>query len=405
MTRTPPALNLVHESETQRQHVRVRVPGVLEIEAGNNRAQFRLLDLSAGGIGFEARNARLRPGQQFSGRIHITIEPIAVAIPVRCSIRHHDPETGRTGASFEQLAPPEIATIRRVVTAYLSGELIGVGDVMHTLARNNFTTPRGGGGGTQRRGFFGSLRAAFITVLMLSAGAVALVYTAQRINEKVFATTSKAGRVSGPSFEVAMPRDGVFHSLVPADGVVKKGAPLGSFETSMFDLVRGQAMDAGMNPAQLDSLLDRTIKGTITSPCDCRVQALYTADEQYVGKGQPLATLEPLEYEPFVVARFAYPQADRLALGTPVELDIAGDLQTRKGRVTQIRRGSGTEVLDDDLVVIVEPEAPISMGLVSRPVKVSAVPGELMLPDQDRMVSVAPASDAPMPKARAKGEH
>lgn len=414
MTRTPPALNLVHESETQRQHVRVKVPGTLEIEAGTSRAQFQLVDLSAGGIGFEARNVRFRPGQRFSGRVHITIEPIAVAIPVRCSIRHHDAESGRTGAAFEELAPPEIATIRRVVTAYLSGELIGVGDVMHTLSRNNFTAPRGTNAAKQKRGFLESMRAGLVTMLVVCAGATALVYTVKKLNDKLFGTTSTIARVSGPSYEIAMPRDGVFRSLVPPDGVVKKGAPIGTFETSMLDLIRGQALQSGLTAKDLGSMLDRTIKGTITSPCDCRVQAMYAVDEQYVGKGQQLAELEPLEFTPYVVARFTYPQADRLAIGTPVELDISGDLQKRRGRVTQLRRGGGDEVLKDELVVIVEPEQPLSMALVSRPVKVSAVSGESVL-DVGSMVSAlgfsraeaaqtrTPAERAPV--ATAAGEH
>jgi alginate biosynthesis protein Alg44 len=372
MTRAQPPLNLVHESETQRQHVRVRLPGVVEIENGTARAQFRLHDLSAGGIGFDARNIAFKPGQKCAGRLNLKLDPIAVAIPVRFVVRHFDAGSGRVGASFTELDAAEIATIRRVVTGYLSGEVVGVGEVMHTLSRNNFTMPRHAAAGAERRSLFSSLRAAVVTVAMLVVGAIALVYSAQRLDQRLFNTTASAARVSGPQFQITMPRDGVFRSLVPDDRVVAKGAPIGSFETTMLDLVRSQALQADLTAADLEALLDRAVTGTITSPCDCRVEALLVTSEQYVGKGQPVAALTPIEYEPYVVARFKYPEANRLAVGSPVKLAIDGEVSERDGTVTEIRRGFGSDEIDSDLVVVVKSEEPIPARLISRAVEVSA---------------------------------
>ena len=51
--RRPAGGNLVHESEIQRQYVRARVPGVLEVTtAQGNAHRFRLHDLSGGGLAF-----------------------------------------------------------------------------------------------------------------------------------------------------------------------------------------------------------------------------------------------------------------------------------------------------------------------------------------------------------------
>lgn len=372
MTRAQPSLNLVHESETQRQHVRVRIPGVLEIDGGNTRAQFRLHDLSAGGIGFEARNVAFKVGQKYAGRLNITLDPVSLAIPVRFVVRHFDSSTGRVGASFDELGSAEIASIRRVVSSFISGELVGVGDVVHTLSRNNFTAPRGAPAQTERRGFFGTVRAAVVTLAMLAAGALALLYSAQRLDQRLFNTTAVAARVSGPQFQVTMPRDGVFRSLVPDDKFVAKGAPIGSFETTMLDLVRSQALQADLKPADLEALLDRAVSGTITSPCDCRVEALFVTTEQYVGKGQPIAALTPVKYDPYVVARFKYPEANRLAVGSPVKLNIDGEVTERAGKVAEIRRGFGSDEIDSDLVVVVQAEQPIPANLVSRAVEVSA---------------------------------
>lgn len=372
MTRAQPSLNLVHESETQRQHVRVRIPGIVEIDGGNTRAQFRLHDLSAGGLGFEARNVVFKVGQKYAGRLNVTLDPVSLAIPVRFVVRHFDAASGRVGASFEELGSAEIASIRRVVSATICGELVGVGDVMHTLSRNNFTAPRGAPAEAGERGVFKTMRAAVVTLAMLAAGALAVIYSAQRLDQRLFNTTAVAARVSGPQFQVTMPRDGVFRSLVPDDRFVAKGAPIGSFETTMLDLVRSQALQADLKPADLEALLDRAVSGTITSPCDCRVEALFVTSEQYVGKGQPVAALTPVKYDPYVVARFRYPEANRLAVGSPVRLSIDGEVTEREGRVTEIRRGFGSDEIDSDLVVVVQAAQPIPANLVSRAVEVSA---------------------------------
>lgn len=392
MTQTPPVLNLVHESETQRQHTRVRVPGVLELDGPQNQghARFRLHDLSAGGLGFDARNIAFKPGQVCSGRLSLTLHPVEVTLPVRFRIRHCDLSKGHAGASFEELNPSQVATIRRIVSAYLGGEIVGIGDVMHTLGRNNFTRPRGDASAPPGRGFFATVRTAAATAVALVIGGIALIYSGQRIGEKMFSTTATAARVGAPQYEITMPRDGVFRSLVPADRVVAKGAPIGTFETSMLDLVRSQALQAQLGAKELDALLDRSVKGTITSPCDCRVQAMYVADEQYVGKGQPVVALQPVKFDPYVIARFPYPGADQLAIGSKVDVHISGEALARSGRVSQLRTGADPDAFEDSVVVIVETDEPIARELVSHPVRVSVDRAEL--PEVDGLMSVAQAA-------------
>jgi alginate biosynthesis protein Alg44 len=387
------ASNLVHESETQRQHVRVRVPGIVEVDHAGGRARFRLIDLSAGGIGFEAGKAAISPGQRFDGRLQLKLEPMEITIPIRCVVQHADRGNGRVGAAFTELSSAEVSSIRRVVTAYLSGEVIGIGDVMHTLSRNNFASPRSKGDAGVKRSAFSRLRAGFATAMMLVIGIVALFFAGGRLQDRLFNTTATAARVSGPQFEITMPRDGVFRSLVPDDGLVKKGAPIGTFETSMLDIVRSQALAAELPPAEMEALLGRSITGTITSPCDCRVEAAFAADGQFLGKGQPVVALAPTDFDPYVVARFEYPGANRLAIGSPVKLRIDGEGIARDGHVTQLRRGSGSQELDSGLVVVVESAEPIPSNLLSRPVKVSA--RRDAMPRIDTMASETPQGERP----------
>ena len=368
------ATNLVHESEIQRQYVRAKVPGVLELSLPQGGAQrFLVQDLSGGGLSFEAKGHTFRVGEQYAGRIQLKLETISVAVPVRFDVRSVDAQTGRVGVRFEQLDATAVATLRRVITSFLGGELVGAGELMHTLSRNNFGPARNQKAApVQHRSFGSRFRALAQTALVLLLGLVALVYTAQRVDEKLFGANSTAARVSGPRFQVAMPREGIFRSLIPADGIVKKGSPIGSFQTSMFGLVNAQALEAQLTQAEIDKLLSREVQGTVTSPCDCRVIATYAADGQFMGKGQHIADLAPVEFDPYVVARFSYREAERLQPGTPVTLRINGDPLPRAGHVTQLRHDGDPDSLSQDVVVMVTPDDDLPMDLMSRPAQVSA---------------------------------
>lgn len=365
-------LNLVHESETQRQHVRASVPGALELTTAQGPKRYKLTDLSGGGFAFESREGLFKAGQNCVGRIHLKLETISVGVPVRFDVRYVDAATGRVGVRFDQLDASAVATLRRVVGGFLGGELVGAGELMHTLSRNNFVAARSPSSNAPPRGPLARFRALAQTTLILMLGTGALIYTGGRVSEKLFGANSSAARVSGPRFQVVMPRDGVFRSLIPADGIVKKGSPIGSFETSMFGLVNVQALEAQLTPQEVEALLGREIKGTVTSPCDCRVTGTYATDGQFVGKGQQLADLAPIDFEPYVVARFGFREAERLLPGTPVTLRINGEAMSRTAHIAQLRHDGDPDALREDVVVTIKPEQPLPMELVSRPAQVSA---------------------------------
>lgn len=360
---------LVHESETQRQHVRVRAPGVLELDAPQGRVRARLHDLSAGGLGFTAPELALRAGQRCRAHLHLALESVTLALPLNFEVRHFDAASGRGGARFEALDAATVASLRRIVGALLAGEMVGVGEVLHAVSRQNLTPPRAA---PAPRAPASRARALARTGAMLVVGALALGYIGQRVYDAAFAANATAARVSGPRFQVEMPRDGVFHSLVPADGVVKKGSPVGSFQTSLSELIQSSALQARLSPAEIAALIGEDVKGTLTSPCDCRVLAQYAVDGQYLAKGRRVVDLAPLEFEPYVVARFDQDKAANLQPGTPVRVRIHGEALSRRAQVAQLRHDDDPDALGDSVVVVLKPEQPLPMALLSRPAQVSA---------------------------------
>jgi mannuronan synthase len=177
-----------------------------------------------------------------------------------------------------------------------------------------------------------------------------------------------------------MPREGTFYSLVPDDGVVKKGAPIASFEAPVLDLVKNQALGTNMTPEQLQKLMKVTVKGTITSPCDCKVQTTHVVNGQYVSREQPLFELMPRDFEPYLVARFRSDQLTDLAQGDRVSFRVSGESASRGGKIVQVRAHGEGDTVDTDIMVTIEPEEPLPADLLSRPAEVVAG-GFPLLPD------------------------
>jgi len=377
---------LVHEAEAQRQHARIRLPGQLELSATTvdgapATLRFPLQDLSAGGVSFKvpaAQSARFKPGIEARGQIVVSIDGIAITVPVGVRVLRSDAGTGLVAAQFQNLSRQEVSALRHLITSFLAGEIVDAGGLLHTLGRNNFTRPRAESGDAGNP-TWGRSRAMAITALVAVLGLSVATYSIGQIQRWLFVTEADAAKVAGSVFTVSMPREGTFRSLVPDTGEVAKGAPIASFETTALDLVRSQLAVAELDGAQLEKLLSQTVKGTISSPCDCRVQARFAADEQYLTRGEAIFQLTPLKGAPQVLARFDYPKAGRLKLGSEMQFQVSGDGEWRQGKISQIRVAGNSDSVDNDLLVTVTPEKPLPVSLVNRPAKVSLGRGYSMV--------------------------
>jgi alginate biosynthesis protein Alg44 len=366
----PPAGNVVHEHETQRQHVRVRVPGHIEYEHNGQRVRAKLFDVSAGGFSFQQQNGAPQPGTPLKGTLSISNEPISFTLPVSFQVRNVDGNAHRIGACFQDLGAREIGALRELISSVITGEAVTVGDVMRSPSR--MAKPRASAvAPSEQRTPFERFRAMAVSIVALSIGVTAFGYALKQAHHMLFVTSANAAKVAGQVYTVAMPREGMFYSLVPSDNLVKKGAAIASFEASVLDLVRGQALAGNITAEQLAKLTTQSVKGTITSPCDCRVQVQFVANAQYAGRGQPLFELTPQKVEdPQIMARFRYDQADKVAPGTKVNFHVSGDFGQHKGVIKQLRVPNETETVGGDIIAMIQPDQPLSPEMVNRPVAV-----------------------------------
>src|SRR3546814_9581793 len=84
----------------------------------------------------------LKVGEAFKGRLQFVIDNLGLAMDVELQVRSYDRQTGRTGCQFQNLEPRDISTLRHIITSHLAGDIVGVGDVLATLQRDNFTKAR-----------------------------------------------------------------------------------------------------------------------------------------------------------------------------------------------------------------------------------------------------------------------
>ena len=367
--------NVVHESEAQRQHARVKIPAKLRF-FGPDRTpvEARVIDLSAGGLAFNAGQLPLKVGEVYKARLQFVIDNLGLAMDVELQIRSFDRETGRAGCQFQNLEPRDISTLRHLITSHLAGDIVSVGEMLATLQRDNFTKARkvkdGGHGMTP----FGRLRAVTFSLAIFLVGLTAFGFIFKSVYGMYFVSHAQAGLVSVPAMNITMPRDGTVQSLIKDDGVAAKGAPLATFSTSMLDVLKGHLDDNQLQPAKVEELFGKQMTGTLTSPCDCTVAQQLVADGQYASKGDVIFQLVPRNSEANVEARFSYRQFGEVLPGSTVSFQIAGEDKIRSGKIVSSTSLNSAD-LSSDIRVQIKPDEPLNSAFAGRPVEVNSTRG------------------------------
>lgn len=364
-------VNVVHESEAQRQHARVRIPAKLRfLDAQRQVHEVKVEDLSAGGLSFHAKQPQ-SVGDVLRGRLQFVVDNLGLSIDIEFQVRSYNPDNGRIGAQFQNLEPRDIATLRHIITSHLSGELISIGDVLSTLQRDNFTKARKQKDGGSGLSAFGRLKAVTVTLGVFVVGVAAFGFVAKSLYGMYFVSHAEAGVVAVPTTNITMPRDGTVSSLVKSGGPIAKGAPLASFTTSMLDMLKGNLEDAQLEPAKIEELFGKQLSGTLTSPCDCVVARQLVDDGQYAAKGQPIFQLIPRTTNPMVEARFSYRQFDEVKPGTRVNFQVAGEDEVRTGQIVS-STSLNSEDLSSAIRVQIKPDSSLPAELAGRPASVNS---------------------------------
>ncbi len=364
------APQFVHESEAQRQFARVRMPAKLFVKLDGTTVKFPIEDMSAGGFGIKLGNEDLRRGQVYNGRLVFRIDGFDLAVDVEFVPRNFTGNDGRCGCEFQNLGANEISVLRYLITSFLSGELVSAGDVLNTLSRENFTKARKGKG-SQALGFFASARAMVVSLVMMTVGLIAVAFIGYQLWQIYFVTTAESAMVASENVPVRLPKDAKVTTLVEAGDQVEAGQAIASFDAPMLSYVNDLVGNGNYTVEQIEELLGQSVRGTLTSPCDCKVLNMLPAGNQYMSKGEKLAVLAPTDASAHVIARFNFEDGGDLEEGQSVTLRMPGG-DTQTGRIESLFVDSETPNQPGNAInALIEADEALPMQSVGRPIGVT----------------------------------
>lgn len=364
------APKFVHESEAQRQYARVRIPAKLFVNLDGTTFKFPVADLSAGGFSINTGSESLRRNQLYSGRLIFKVDGFDLAMEVGFVPRAQDGGGDRCGCEFQNLGASEVSTLRYLITAFLSGELVSAGDVLNTLSRENFTKARKSKGSNDL-GFFGSLRAMIASLVFMAVGLMAVSFVAWQLWQIYFVTTAESAMVASEQIPIRVPKDAKVTTLVKAGQQVKAGEAIATFDAPMLSYVNDLVGEGSYSVKQIEELLGQSVRGTLTSPCDCKVLNLLPAESQYMTKGEQLAVVAPADASAHVVARFSFADRDALEEGQSVTLRLPGG-DTQAGTITSLYVDSDRPNQPGNAISAqIQAAQPLPLAAIGRPIGVT----------------------------------
>ncbi|WP_166269542.1 PilZ domain-containing protein [Marinobacter caseinilyticus] len=364
------APKFVHESEAQRQYARVRMPANLFVKLDGTMMKFPIADVSAGGFGIKLGDETLRQGHVYNGRIVFRIDGFDFAVDVDFVPRNMGGSGDRCGCEFQDLGANEVSVLRYLITSFLSGELVSAGDVLNTLSRENFTKSRKNKT-SQALGFFASVRAMIVSLMVMGVGLIAVTFVGYQLWQIYFVTTAESAMVASENVPVRVPKDAKVTTLVEAGQQVEAGQAIATFDAPMLSYVNELVGNGNYTIEQIEELLGQSVRGTLTSPCDCKVLNMLPAKDQYMSKGEKLAVVAPMDATAHVIARFKFTDGDELEEGQSVTLRLPGG-ETRMGRIESLFVDAETPNQPGNTInALIQANEPLPMNSVGRPIGVT----------------------------------
>ncbi|HMR31019.1 MAG TPA: PilZ domain-containing protein [Geminicoccaceae bacterium] len=338
-------LQIVHEAEVHRQHVRLKIPIVVEIDG----TRFNIEDWSMGGFGIESEMSSRQPGERFPVRMIFPFEDFEVSLRLDCQMVYIVEDNSRFGCRFLGLSQGQLALFRYLIDAYLSGEIVSGGDILAIAGRDNsaearinplsfnpYSEEEAAGRRAKRLVGFGLLGLAGLALLGL---------TALGFKDRFLTPVAESAVIEAPIFRVRATANGILDGREIVD-LLRRGDQIGSISTDTGQTAR------------------------IESPCECAFIEWLALPGQYVQAGEPVAALVAADRPLMARAQVDLAVAERLQLGDVAEIIIAGRGESLFGQIERIDVKPRLAQLDPAQVqtpvaarlaqVIIRPDKPFS---------------------------------------------
>ncbi len=364
-----PNLNVVHEAEVQRQYARIKIPATLKVNfSGTEARAYRLVDISAGGFCVTAADAEFVQGRIYPGQVAFNLDGFKFLLDAKFQVKSVDQAAKRVGCEFQELDAKQTAALRYLITSFLGGELVSTGDMLNTLARQNFTRSRKQVETEQSTA--GRFRATLFSAVALLFGLAAAGYVGLQLYHILLFTASQSASLTTFRHEVVMPRAGDFNSLVEVGTRVEKGQPIANFKAPVVEYL-DRNLSAVMSSQQIQTLASQYTSGTLSSPCDCVVSEVTVGNKQYVSRGSKVFELVEDSKDPFVLAFFEFSAAENLKPGDQVGVEVLGEARKIPGTINAVRVADFGAGGIQRLEVRVRLDEPLAPEYIDRPLRVS----------------------------------
>jgi alginate biosynthesis protein Alg44 len=370
--------NLVHETETQRRHSRVKIPSKLTLTDDNgNQKSFTLLDISASGFAIAGESFDKKAGDFSEGTLSFKFDSLEIGLDIKFQVvATYGENSPRYGCEFHELGREEISCIRTIITKFLSGEVTNVNDVLTTLSRDNFAKERT----NNSKALSGSEKAKAIvfTGVFVFFSLLAFCYVLFNIHQSFFVIKADTAVVSAETSLSAAQRNGIISIQVKKGQKVIKNQPLAVIDSPLLSDISNIANTAGMEESELTSLLNKTISSVVRSQCDCEVVELLVNDGEFVSQGQAIAKFGDGQSSAAVLARFKHTNLADITVGTPVYIYLEPNESPVSGVITALEIPENIRSEEHkvhSVLATIIPDEHIPLSYLRRPVTVKI--GEL----------------------------
>ncbi|MAX57169.1 MAG: alginate biosynthesis protein [Alcanivoracaceae bacterium] len=367
----------VHESQEERQHVRVRLNGNLRLRLQSPvKGIFSLEDVSMGGLSFIAGQVDLPPGSLCHGEVVFRLGRANLSMPISFRIIYQDDSSKRTGGEFTVIDQENADLLRLLISNYLAGELTSLDDVIDNMKRENYVTARKGKQAAPARSLVERCKAVLISGVFFVLGLLAFVFVAYKLYQHAFMIKAADAWISLPGKTLIMPENGYVQMLIPeGTDAVEKGQPLMTISSRLVARLNNGVLLDSLDAKQVKGLLDAAVfEVTLNSPCDCTIAEQMVADGEYLHDESPLMRLVEKDAPARVVALFDL-SAERL----PGRADEAVTIQYLDGK--KETAAEVVEMVRDEasgkLRMEIQPQRSLPLSAQHQPVSVMVHPAWL----------------------------
>lgn len=344
---------IVHESETQRQYIRLNLPA--QIETGGER--FDVKDISSGGLAIRNANDNFKANQIIEFVLHFPFADFDLDMELKAEVLYADTKKETAGCRFIGLNQKKVSILNHVIKSFMTGDLIDAGNIIDTVSRENFVNVRqhkqeseqGVGQKLQQYVIYG-----FIALLTL----LIAFFIIQNVLDRLFVINAKDGIVQAPQVQILSPASGVFTYMLPEGRrTVQPGQIIGAVQSSNA-------------AASSENILEGNIE--ITSPCNCTIIESRILSSEYTAQNNNLFTLLPRDAEVTIAVNIPVEDVHRLNIGSRAVINILGENEEFKGTISNITMNeTGLNNLQPPSArAVIKTDQRISADLINRPASV-----------------------------------